>query len=284
MIHLVNKCSSALATSVVRIVREWVQNPDMSEGVSALTRIVRNLDGTAKKASFWTTPRSISLGLGRTRSSRSAVNRPLWDGNTRTIVILAENILTSNDLYAKWSARRPLMSTPDSSIEGRQIDAEVQALSTISTLLGELPEDSQARIVTWISSRYGAPAPIIGPPKNLDGPNVANPMKEFPDVASLFVAAKPSTGSEKALIIGYWLQEYLHHEEWEGFAVNSELKHLGHGLKNVTDALRALIEQRPQLAVQLRKSGKTKQARKRYKLTGEGVRKVRQILSSGTDS
>jgi DNA-binding PadR family transcriptional regulator len=84
--------------------------------------------------------------------------------------------------------------------------------------------------------------------------------------------------------MGFWLQECLHHEEWEGFAINSELKHLGHGLKNVTDALNALIDHRPQLVVQLRKSGKTKQARKRYKLTAEGARKVRQMVSSASEA
>jgi len=86
------------------------------------------------------------------------------------------------------------------------------------------------------------------------------------------------------LTVAFWLQECLHHDEWEGFAINSELKHLGHGLKNVTDALKALIDQRPQLVVQLRKSGKTKQARKRYKLTAEGVRKVRHMVSSGIEA
>jgi hypothetical protein len=114
--------------------------------------------------------------------------------------------------------------------------------------------------------------------KQGEGGDHADQGREFPDVATLFVAAKPSTGSEKALTVGFWLQECLHREEWEGFAINSELKHLGHGLKNVTDALNALIDHRPQLVVQLRKSGKTKQARKRYKLTAEGVRKVRQMV------
>lgn len=161
------------------------------------------------------------------------------------------------------------------------VDAELHALSTISSLLAELPEDSQSRILAWIWSRYGTESDMRASSRHGDEAQSGGDMRQFADVASLFVAANPSTGSEKALTIAFWLQEYLHHDEWEGFAVNSELKHLGHGLKNVTDALNALIEQRPQLAVQLRKSGKTKQARKRYKLTAEGIRKVRQMVSSG---
>jgi len=179
--------------------------------------------------------------------------------------------------------KEPFMSSSIPVISERPADAELHALSTISSLLAELPEDSQSRILTWISSRYRVQPAILSSSTHADGPQVPESARQFPDVASLFVAANPSTGPEKALTIAFWLQDCLHHEEWEGFAVNSELKHLGHGLKNVTDALKALIEHRPQLAVQLRKSGKTKQARKRYKLTAEGIRKVRQMASFGAE-
>jgi hypothetical protein len=155
-------------------------------------------------------------------------------------------------------------------------DPELHALTAISSLLGDLSDDSQARIVNWISSRYRITGPGLVPQSS----PVSEFDAEFSDMASLFVAANPSTGSEKALVVAFWLQERLHQEEWEGFAVNTELKHLGHGLKNITDALNALIEHKPQLAVQVRKSGKTKQARKRYKLTVEGIRKVRQMVSA----
>jgi hypothetical protein len=162
-------------------------------------------------------------------------------------------------------------------------DPELHALSAISSLLSELPGDSQARIVTWITSRFVGGGIIRAPLNSSDGNQLTDSGREFPDVATLFVAARPSTGSEKALTVAYWLQECMGHEEWEGFAINSELKHLGHGLKNVTDALNSLIEHKPQFVVQLRKSGKTKQARKRYKLTAEGVRKVRLMVSSGSE-
>jgi len=176
------------------------------------------------------------------------------------------------------------MSSSVSAISEHPVDAELNALSTISSLLADLPEHSQSRIVAWISSRYGTRGTSVLLSKPGDAAQPAESPRQFPDVATLFVAAKPTTGPEKALTIAFWLQECLRHEEWEGFAVNSELKHLGHGVKNITDALKALIEQRPQLAVQLRKSGKTKQARKRYKLTAEGIRKVRQIVSLGSDA
>lgn len=177
------------------------------------------------------------------------------------------------------------MSSPIVSLTEQQqpADPELQALSAISSLLTELPGDSQARIVNWITSRFGGHGVVRGPLKSGDGAHAPESAREFPDVATLFVAASPTTGSEKALVVAYWLQECMSQEEWEGFAVNTELKHLGHGLKNVTDALNSLIEHKPQLVVQLRKSGKTKQARKRYKLTAEGIRKVRLMASAGSE-
>jgi hypothetical protein len=173
-----------------------------------------------------------------------------------------------------------MSSTPvGTDLPQNPLDLELTALSTISSLLADLPQDSQIRIVNWISSRFHVQGATLSASKRNASSESQNVVMEFADLASLFVAANPTTGAEKALVVAFWLQESMHHEEWEGFAINTELKHLGHGLKNVTDALNALIEQRPQLVVQLRKSGKTKQARKQYKLTAEGIRKVRQIVS-----
>lgn len=156
-------------------------------------------------------------------------------------------------------------------------DPELQALTTIQSLLAKLPDDSQARIVTWMSSRFRIAG--LGLASEQLSTSLKSGEPEFSDVATLFVTANPSTGPEKALTVAFWLQECMHQEDFEGFAVNTELKHLGHGLKNITDALNGLIEHKPQLAVQLRKSGKTQQARKRYKLTVEGVRKIRQMVA-----
>jgi len=59
---------------------------------------------------------------------------------------------------------------------------------------------------------------------------------------------------------------------------NASLKDLGHGLSNVTVALDGLKDEKPALILQLKKSGTSKQARKTYKLTVEGAKRVRQML------
>jgi hypothetical protein len=64
--------------------------------------------------------------------------------------------------------------------------------------------------------------------------------------------------------------------------VNKELKLLGEGVPNITMAVDALRSQKPALAVQLQKSGKTRQARKTYKLTVAGIKEVERMINQGS--
>jgi hypothetical protein len=100
-------------------------------------------------------------------------------------------------------------------------------------------------------------------------------------LADVFSAANPGTHDYKALVVGFWFQAVKGASDLDAQAVNTELKQLGHGLKNITAAFAALISARPQLAIQVRKAGTTKQARKRYRLTNEGLKRVQLMLEDG---
>lgn len=104
-------------------------------------------------------------------------------------------------------------------------------------------------------------------------------------MAELFAVAAPNSGPEKALVVAYFMQEVQGQEHLEAQTLNSELKHLGYKLPNVTATLSLLMSQQPAAVVQIRKTGKSRQARKLYRLTSEGVRRVRSMLahSSGSD-
>jgi hypothetical protein len=60
--------------------------------------------------------------------------------------------------------------------------------------------------------------------------------------------------------------------------VNKELKNLGEGILNITSALDALKAQKPALALQLKKAGKSRQARKTYKVTVAGLKFVENMI------
>ena len=64
--------------------------------------------------------------------------------------------------------------------------------------------------------------------------------------------------------------------------VNGHLKDLGHTVSNITRAFDSLINRSPRLARQIAKSGSAKQARKRYKVTREGIKRVKSMLAQPT--
>ena len=97
-------------------------------------------------------------------------------------------------------------------------------------------------------------------------------------MADLFSMADLRNDPERALFGAYWLQEIGGQPDFDSASLNRELKHLGHAASNITSALTSLMTKRPQLVVQTRKSGASRQARKKYKLTSAGVQKVKAML------
>ncbi len=98
------------------------------------------------------------------------------------------------------------------------------------------------------------------------------------DLAAFYHAASPKTDTEKVLTVAYWLQKSQGLTDVESFGVNSELKQLGFGVGNVTRAFDNLMAMRPQPVMQTRKSGTSKQGRKKFRVTDIGMRTVERML------
>ena len=81
----------------------------------------------------------------------------------------------------------------------------------------------------------------------------------------------------------YWFQVIKGQENFTSQEVNSELKDLGHGSKNITDSYTSLMDRKPPAVRQVQKAGSTRQARKRYRLTEVGIRSAERMLR-GEDS
>lgn len=170
---------------------------------------------------------------------------------------------------------------------GTEIDpsAEIEAMGVIAGAFAKLGVGSRARVLDWayrfylqsgLSAREGA----ASSPRNIPEAQAAtsSASAEIADIATLFARTNPGTEGEKALVAGYYFQRVQGLEDFDSFTLNSELKHLGHGVTNITRALGSLIAVKPQLVMQTRKEGKSKQARKRYKLTHEGQKRVERML------
>jgi len=166
--------------------------------------------------------------------------------------------------------------------------AEIEAMKAVASALDGLGEGAIDRVLRWALEHYEVPFGSVGRKRLVanavatDDQHPASTSGEFETAAELMAAAGPKTDAEKVLVVGYWFQVVQNQSDLEAQSINTELKHQGYGVKNITSAFGVLINQKPQLAIQLRKSGTSKQARKKYKLTTAGVQKIDRMLQ-GTD-
>ena len=159
---------------------------------------------------------------------------------------------------------------------------EIEAMGTIASALDPLPSDSVQRVLGWAIEAFSekgsthatkAGAEPISLAKEGDGEIELEEWRPN-DVAELYSAVDPKTDSEKALLATYWLMVEEGESDVDSQSINSLLKNLGYGVGNITRAFSGLINTRPQLVIQTRKTGKTRQARKRYKLTEQGKKEI----------
>lgn len=158
-------------------------------------------------------------------------------------------------------------------------DKEIEALSKISSALDGLDEDVIRRVLTWATSKYGIVTQKVPVSKQvLSNGAESQGNGEYSDFTDLYAEAHPKTDNDKVLVAAYWVQEVGGAKEWDSQTLNDLLKNLGHPISNITKTLGRLQDQKPGLAMQTQKTGKSRQGRKRYKMTVEGIKQVKQML------
>jgi hypothetical protein len=170
---------------------------------------------------------------------------------------------------------------------------EFEAIKTVHGALEPLEPEARRRVLGYIASLLeiettkATPSFKKGDEQPVEEEEEAAPeaakgakgAKVYGSFAELYAAANPGSNGEKALVAGYWLQVCGGAENFTAAAAQKELTHLGHGVSNITDAIDSMKGQKPQLILQLKKSGTSKQARKLYKVSFEGVNRVRALIS-----
>lgn len=176
-------------------------------------------------------------------------------------------------------------------VENVNITGELDAMRVVGDALASLDEESRTRVLRWAVDIYGVSMSLGKGKTKLKQDNTDDEFgdeegegQEFGSAAELLAAASPSTDVERVLIVGYWFQELQGQEDLDSQSINTELKHQGHGVSNITKAFGGLIRQKPQLVIQLRKGGNSKQARKRYKLTIAGIKRVKIMLAGNIET
>ena len=156
------------------------------------------------------------------------------------------------------------------------VEKELGAMKRIAAALDEFEEgDSEAlaRIIQWVTARYGTPCPDQPPPTGIpSAPQAQEPERDegFEDLADLFDGAGPRTDADRALVVSYWLTESEGKADFTSQEVHSCLKNFGYRVANITSVFTGLMRRKPALAMQTAKSGTSQQSRKRYKLTRAG--------------
>ena len=156
-------------------------------------------------------------------------------------------------------------------------DQELSAMNAILGALQPLDAPAQVRVLRWAWQRFGDDAD----PHAAASASTSTPQNG--DVAEVVNESGASNGPERALAVAYWLQEVSQRPSFTAQEVNGALKNLGHPVANITKTLESLKAQRPSLLMQVSKSGRSRQARKTYRLTAAGADRVRNILARAND-
>jgi hypothetical protein len=166
---------------------------------------------------------------------------------------------------------------------------ELDAIDAITGALESLDAEARQRTIAFVLDRLGLTMTANG--ERMSGrerrANAAEEPDEqgqeadeqFEDVAALYDAANPGPDTERAIVVAYWYQVISKQPDFGAQQINDSLKNLGHGITNITETLDRLKARKPNYVRQLQKSGSSKQARKRYRLTDAGVRAVRDMIA-----
>lgn len=167
---------------------------------------------------------------------------------------------------------------------------EFEAIQTVYNALEPLSVEGRSRVMNYIASLLGIVDTTKASPMGSKGDDEEveettkqedglNSLNRFSTFAELYEIAGPVTNTDSALVAAYWVQNGEGNKENFGSqAVNKELKELGIGVKNITAAFTQLKTSKPALILQVRKGGKSQQARKTYKITDAGMKRVQEMI------
>ncbi len=168
-------------------------------------------------------------------------------------------------------------------------DPELKAMADVHEALQPLDSEGRERVLRWALAKFEVALPSVpaSTPAHSDAPSLvppSAPTSAFADVGDLVHAAAPAAGPDYALVVAYWLQVIEGRSDWSSAELNSALTDLGHRQTNITATLTRLIRRKPSLVIQTAKSGRSRQARKSYKLSAAGVRLVEEMFSTREES
>jgi len=164
-------------------------------------------------------------------------------------------------------------------------DLELEVMQNLLTQMEKLKDPIvQRRVVSWLASRLGQDV-LFQDSASQRKPSVSetSELSSFATLGELLSAASPRTDCQRVLLGAAFLQKVRGMESLTSLAINRELTHAGQTVKGIATAVSRLTQGRPALIVQVRKAGRTKQARKTLTVTAEGFRYVGRMVRSSSE-
>lgn len=172
------------------------------------------------------------------------------------------------------------------------LEKELSTLSRCYDLFDSLDDDAKVRAFQWLSNKFklgqttltiasetpvSMQSPMV-PGVVTQAPKEATPtgVESFNSFEELFKFIKPSSDSEKALVAAVYLQLKKDLSDLTSAQVQKELKRINNRVSNITQAISALVKKN--MMIQLSKEGNSQQARKKYKVTLEGIKQIAESI------
>jgi hypothetical protein len=175
-------------------------------------------------------------------------------------------------------------------------DPELLALNQANNAIKDLPEEARGRIVAWLINKYSIQSPysqkqsssdtsqkVLSEPSSSEEAEAPILNSYDYDTAAEFLSkCKTATDSQRALAISAYLQEKQGKRDLTGYEINHELQQIGYKASNITKAIKSLSGKKPQLMIQTKKAGTSRQAKKNYKVTEEGLKEVQRMITENS--
>ena len=108
-------------------------------------------------------------------------------------------------------------------------------------------------------------------------------LERYENMENLFLGANVNTVGSRILLAAAFLQEKKNLDEVSSYEINSGLKKMGYGVTNITTAINSLLSKQPPLMKQTKKEGDSKQSKRKFMVTPEGLELAKTFLKNTVD-
>ncbi len=103
-------------------------------------------------------------------------------------------------------------------------------------------------------------------------------LTDYETIDDLFKDVDAKKLSAKILLIAAYLQEKSNLKEITSYDINFRLKRIGFGVQNISSAINGVLKRIPPVMIELVKKDDPVYARKKYKVTPEGIKVAKSFL------